>query len=229
MLNNFVVYRLKNKINGRVYFGSSNNFGRREQQHRKSIEECSGPSYLVKLDIQRNGFTNRDFVFRIVARFDNQAAMLAREQLLINMYWGTANSYNGSHEVKGGTIKKTLVAWNMKTLETRNYLSSHAIFKDLGIKKTFIEKILNNEILHFNLWVIEGWSKRRSVSQVKEIYRRCGVDIPEKSTGPRRQRYPVPGICSIADLVYRERYFTPLGWSIGRRLVMAPNKHQIST
>lgn len=229
MLNNFVVYRIKNNANGRVYFGSSDNFGRRERQHRKSIEECSGPSHLMRLDIERNGYTNRDFLFRIVARFDNQNAMLEREQALINMYWGTANSYNGSHEVKSGTIKKTLVAWNMRTLETRNYLSCHAISKDLGIKKNIIRQILNGEILNFNSWIAERWSKRRSVLEVKEIYRRCGIAIPEDSTGPRRQRYPVPGVCSIADLVYRERYFAPLGWEAGRRLCMAPNKHQIPT
>ncbi|MFO1278443.1 MAG: GIY-YIG nuclease family protein [Burkholderiaceae bacterium] len=66
---NFVVYRIKNMINGRVYFGSTNNFNNRMAQHLKVMRgQGKGlPNYLR--DIQRLGHKPEDFSFRVIARF----------------------------------------------------------------------------------------------------------------------------------------------------------------
>ena len=67
--------------------------------------------------------------------------MLECEQMFLNMYWGTISSYNTAHEIQDNGVKQTLVVSNIKTLGTRQYLSCHAVRKDLGISKKSIKKI----------------------------------------------------------------------------------------
>lgn len=154
------------------------------------------------------GISQTIFSFRVLARFDNRIDALECEQKFLNMYWGTINCYNSAFEVSEGWVKKTLVVWNMKTLETRQYLSCHAVYKDLGIQKQIIEKILEGKTLCFNSWVVELWSKRRTVAEVVDLYRKCRIRLPKHALNPKQKNNitPIPGICSIAELVYRKRY-----------------------
>lgn len=224
---NFVVYRIKNMINGRVYFGSTNNFNNRMAQHLKVMRgQGSGlPNYLR--DIQRLGHKPEDFSFRVIARFDNQVDMLECEQKFLDMYWGTKSCYNTSHEVQDNWVKTTLVVWNMKTLEVRQYLSCHAIRKDLGISKQRIANILDGKILHSNYWVVEPWSKRQTVAEVVKFYKRCKVALPKHALNPRKKvgLTPIPGTCSISELVYRRRYKVVSPYTYIARNRLLPN-HQ---
>ena len=219
--SNFVVYRIKNTVNGRVYFGSSSDFNRRKLMHLKNMRgEGQGlPNYLR--DIRRLGHTPEDFSFRILARFDNQMDMLNCEQMFLNMYWGTTSCYNSAHEVRNNWVKRTLVVWNMKTLETRQYLSCHAVRKDLGIRKESIRKNIDREILHCDFWVIEPWSRRRTVADVINDYKDCGVELPEYALKPKRKGSitPIPGVCSIAELVYRKSYIAVTAFETRKRLL----------
>lgn len=112
---NYVVYRIKNNVNGRVYFGSTNSFSNRKSQHLQVMRGSGNglPNYLR--DIKKYKLSDKDFSFRILARFDNQYDMLIREQAYLLMYWGTKNCYNERHEVVDGWVRKTFVAWNMET------------------------------------------------------------------------------------------------------------------
>lgn len=225
--HNFVVYRIKNTINGRVYFGSTNNFNGRRLQHLKIMRgEGKGlPNYLR--DIKRLGHKPEDFCFRVVAKFDNQIDMLKCEQMFLDMYWGTVSCYNTAHEVHENWVKKTLVVWNMETLEARQYLSCHAIRKDLGISKESINQILDGELLHSTFWVVEPWGRRRTVTEVVKLYKNNGISLPEHALNPRSKRSttPIPGICSIAELVYRKRFIATSLSTFTTRNRLRPN-HQ---
>jgi hypothetical protein len=229
MQNNFVVYRIKNLKNDRFYFGSTNNFDRRKREHLKAIRARdlrSGNGNYAR-DAIRYGHQAEDFSIRVVARFDNRIDMLEREQTFLDMYWGTKNCYNVAFEVWDGAVRKMLVAWNMKTLEARHYLSCHSASKDLEIRKEMIKKMLDGKKKAFNFWVVEPWSKRRTVSEVLELYRRSRVRLPGHALNPKKMgsTTPIPGICSIAQLVYRQRdYRERLNSSI-KLFYMAPN-HQ---
>lgn len=217
---NFVVYRIKNTLNGRVYFGSSSEFDRRKLMHLKNMRgEGQGlPNYLR--DIRRLGHQPEDFSFRVIARFDNQMDMLRCEQMFLNMYWGTISCYNTAHEVLDNWVKQTLVVWNMKTLETRQYLSCHAVRKDLAISKESIRKNIDREILHCDFWVVEPWSRRRTVADVIKDYKDCGVELPEFALNPKRKgsSTPIPGVCSLAELVYRRRFIALTAFRSRKRL-----------
>ena len=121
------------------------------------------------------------------------------------MYWGTISSYNTAHEIQDNGVKQTLVFSNIKTLETRQYLSCHAVRKELGISKKSIKKNIDREILHCDFWVIKPWSsRRRTVAAVINDYKDCGVEPPERALNPKRKGSgaPIPGVCSIAELAY---------------------------
>ena len=183
------------------------------------------PNYLRDIRLLRH--KPSDFIFRVLARFDNQIEMLKCEQKFLAMYWGTINCYNDAFEVSDGLVKKTLVAWNMETLETRQYLSCHAVSKDLGIGKEEIREVLHGEKLCSNAWVFEAWGNRRTVAKVVDMYGKCGIPLPEHALNPKNKNSmtPIPGICSIAQLVYRERYRSFSPYSTSRRIRLRPN-HQ---
>jgi hypothetical protein len=227
MEKTFVVYRIKNLVNGRMYFGSTRRFARRRQEHLRSISDRSGPTHFMRLDIRGYGFTVADFSFRILARFDNEIDMLECEQKFLKMYWGTTNCYNSAFQVVEGWVTRTLVVWNMKTLEARNYLSCHAVRKDLGIDKGTIQKILGGLKVHSNFWVVENWGKRRTVREVVEIYRSQRVRLPTHALDPRQSHTPIPGVCSLADLVYRKRSSAILRHTGAKRMVMTHNHHDL--
>lgn len=229
MEKTFVVYRLKNTVNGRVYFGSTKDFAQRVRQHLSAIERCSiGKGGMYVRDAIHHGHRTCDFSIRIVARFDNQADMLEREQTLLDMYWGTKHCYNHAFEVWPGAVRKTLVAWNMKTLETRQYLSCHAAGKDLEVDKALVRRVLEEKKRHVNSWVVEMWSKRRTVREVLELYRQSRIQLPEFALRPSRKggHTSIPGYCSIAELVYRRRFFRGYLNSSTRLFSMIPNNHE---
>ena len=179
MKKNYIVYRMKNKVNGRVYFGSTANFGERKRAHIRAIEKKNlslGGQYVRDAIIY--GHKSSDFVFSILDKFSNKEEMLRREQKLLNMYWGTRNCYNLWHEVAEGLSPPLLFVWDMRTLEVRNYLSCHAIRKDLGFSKKEIYDVLVGKRDCVNGWVIEYWEAKRTKNEVSEMYKRNSIPEP---------------------------------------------------
>jgi hypothetical protein len=179
MKKNYVVYRMKNKVNGRVYFGSTANFSERKRAHIRAIEKKNlslGGQYVRDAIIYDH--QPSDFVFSILDRFSNKEEMLRHEQKLLNMYWSTRNCYNLWHEVVEGFSPPLLFVWDMRTLEVRNYLSCHAIRKDLGFSKKDINDVLVGKKDCVNGWVIEYWEMKRTKDEVSEMYKRNTIAEP---------------------------------------------------
>ncbi len=208
MTNTFVVYRIRNNVDGRVYFGSTKNFKTRMSEHLKQIaaEKPKGlPNYVR--DCRHYGYKPTDFTFRVIARYDNQLEMLECEQKLLNMYWGTRDCYNNAFEVQTGWVEETLILWNLTTLEVRQYLSCHAVSKDFAVKKQVVREVLEGRQDEFDSWVVEYWSKPRTVEKMLDLYKRRGISLPAFAMNPKKREFTsTPGFCSLFDLAEREHY-----------------------
>lgn len=89
---NFITYRIRNKINNNVYFGSSGNINRRKTEHLRDLKNGTHPNPNLKRDAEIYGVDA--FEFKILGRYSNSRDMLAHEQLLISMFYGRKNCYN---------------------------------------------------------------------------------------------------------------------------------------
>ena len=133
---NFIVYRIKNMSTGRMYFGSTYNRLRRWGEHMKELENLTHKNPGLVGDARY--FGTDVFKFSVLFRFDNRAAMLAREQLLLNMYWGRSCCYNSSSEVAIGAAPPRITVMKLPNhgdFMYRNFLSAHAIARELGVRK----------------------------------------------------------------------------------------------
>lgn len=168
-----VVYRIRNKVNGRFYIGSSSDFNTRKKAHEAQINQGVHASYLLENDLSLRGL--QDFEFKVLRQFETREGMLKLEQALINMYWGTKVSYNVNPEVYKGAINDVIIAWNMNTSEILTYLSTHAVKVDLGISKSISSRLLAKNLIEHDAWVLDLASKVRDSSEVISWYEMTGL------------------------------------------------------
>lgn len=90
--DNYVVYAIKNRVTGRMYFGSSNNVKQRWASHRRDIEQLRHKNYELLADAVAHGIDS--FKFMVLWRFATRQEMLRREQLLMAMYFNRDACYN---------------------------------------------------------------------------------------------------------------------------------------
>jgi predicted GIY-YIG superfamily endonuclease len=90
--HNYVVYAIKNRVTGRMYFGSSNNVKQRWASHRRDIGQLRHTNYELLADAVEHGADS--FKFMVLWRFATRKEMLRREQLLIAMYFNRDACYN---------------------------------------------------------------------------------------------------------------------------------------
>lgn len=89
---NFVVYAIKNRVTGRMYFGSSKTVQRRWADHRRQLNQGIHPNPAMTEDAQEHGIDS--FKFFVISRFATSQEMWRREQLLIAMYFNRDACYN---------------------------------------------------------------------------------------------------------------------------------------
>ncbi|MFC5477768.1 GIY-YIG nuclease family protein [Massilia suwonensis] len=90
--HNYVVYAIKNRVTGRMYFGSSNNVKQRWASHQRDMEQLRHKNYELLADAVEHGTAS--FKFMVLWRFATRKEMLRREQLLIAMYFNRDACYN---------------------------------------------------------------------------------------------------------------------------------------
>jgi group I intron endonuclease len=78
----FVVYRIKNIINGFVYIGSSKNFPDRKRQHIEDLFNKKHHNYKLQEDFNKYGIAG--FKFEILKYFKKHQEMIIFEYQLIN-------------------------------------------------------------------------------------------------------------------------------------------------
>lgn len=112
------VYKIENKVNGKVYIGCSNNIERRWREHKLYGTSCYGTYHCVLYDsINKYGIEN--FSFNILEEC-NQEELFEKERYYIDYYDSYNNGYNMTF---GGEGNKNFVKINEDILHNiRIYL-----------------------------------------------------------------------------------------------------------
>jgi group I intron endonuclease len=109
------VYKLKNKINGKVYIGVSTNIGLRYKKHQNACQDKTKAHYPIVQAIKKYGWNN--FASEVIEEIPlNQ--FLAREAFWIN-YYNSTNPEKGYNLIKAGNVSKGF----SPSLKTREKIS----------------------------------------------------------------------------------------------------------
>ena len=86
------IYRLRNRVNGKVYIGSANNLKYRKRQHFKNLRENKG-SPNKKLQRAFNKYGEDSFVFEIIEYVEDKNKLIEREQYCFDTYLFAKKDY----------------------------------------------------------------------------------------------------------------------------------------
>ena len=92
------IYKFKNKVNGKVYIGRTDNFERRLIEHRASVK--SGRGYALHDAIRKHGWENFDI--EIIDRADTLQEIVAKELEHIVIHDSVRTGYNSTLETNTG-------------------------------------------------------------------------------------------------------------------------------
>lgn len=87
------VYKIENKITGKIYIGSTNNFSRRKQEHFRDLR--LGEHYSKEMQADYNKYGENCLEMSIIEKCDDEIR-LDREQYYINLYNASVDGYNFS-------------------------------------------------------------------------------------------------------------------------------------
>jgi 5'-3' exonuclease len=156
----FTVYRIKNKISQKVYFGSSTEVDHRWNSHKLSLNRLSHSNPLMNNEAKT--FGPESFEFKVISRHKTKEEMLMKEQLLIAMHYGRSICYNYRMFVESENgLPFSLVIYisrkkdakfslnNLRIYSAENkfgtYLSVHAAKRDLRISSNEILSSLTSQ------------------------------------------------------------------------------------
>lgn len=88
------VYRIVNTVNGKFYIGSSNNVRNRWQTHRTRLKTNSHENIHLQSAVNQYGIENFDLVLETELPPSDPDLILAEEQKLLDMWFGTERCYN---------------------------------------------------------------------------------------------------------------------------------------
>ncbi|MDP3424230.1 MAG: GIY-YIG nuclease family protein [Burkholderiaceae bacterium] len=229
----YVIYRIKNKLNGNFYVGSSGDVAERWRVHRNNIESFKGGNkpgrdfynltLLMRMDIELNKFSTDDFEFKILRRFDDKKSMLACEQLLIDMFWNTRKCYNEDFEVKPASIFNFFVAWNAVTYSYYVYRSIHALKSDLRIPLAEINAMLNGDTPCCGDWVVEDYYKVWTELELKSFFRKNRFKYSKEKIN--KERYSVVGPTLFNFLTKKEIFIHKWNRQDNKKITMKPSNY----
>lgn len=87
-----VIYSIYNKMNGRVYIGSTNNYERRKRQHIRKLNEGKHINKRLQEDWETWSFKN--FSFGVVEKVSSEENLRVREYFRIEEFRKVADIYN---------------------------------------------------------------------------------------------------------------------------------------
>jgi len=145
------IYKLTNKINGKIYIGQAKDVAQRWRAH-KAAAKYKKPTQIVHHAIIKYGLDN--FIFEVIFGCKNQDDINWAEEYFIQYYDSLNNGYNLTN---GGSVAPKTDEWKKKisqikmghevTKETREKLSkSHTGKKLSDNTKNKLSKILKGKI-----------------------------------------------------------------------------------
>ena len=105
-VNNNLVYKITNRINGKIYIGITNNFNRRMREHRNKAQSESSTKYYYHLScaIRKYGWEN--FVTEIIADNLERKEAEKLEKKYIKLY--NSNNVNFGYNITEGGESATI-------------------------------------------------------------------------------------------------------------------------
>lgn len=92
-LHDIGVYMIYNKVTGRYYFGSTiTSFKDRIYSHKYELARNNHGNYKMQLDY--NAYGANSFIYAIIFVSSNKSAIRAKEQELLDKFYGRKNCYN---------------------------------------------------------------------------------------------------------------------------------------
>lgn len=86
------IYKIENKVNGKVYIGKSTDIEERWRQHVRMLNK--GCHHSTKLQVGVNGDGMDSFDFKVIESVDNDRNLASREKHYIDYYDSINNGYN---------------------------------------------------------------------------------------------------------------------------------------
>ena len=145
------VYKVLNKATGRFYVGSSANLKSRLRTHLRDLEEERHPNMWLQEDTFRFGI--KSWHFSIISICNDRATALAKEQVLLSIYWGRYCCYNIEPWIEGrASTREILHAHNPITGWTANFITAHAAAKELRFDKSMIIAAIDRDDESIQNW-----------------------------------------------------------------------------
>lgn len=100
-----LIYKITNRVNGKIYIGATTNYRQRIQIHKSSVKKHL---YPIAIALAKYGWDN--FEFTVLETEPNKEVMYEREKYYIALYDSMNNGYNGTtgginHQHSEKTIK----------------------------------------------------------------------------------------------------------------------------
>lgn len=123
------IYKIENTINGKVYFGSSNNINKRKKQHFSSLK--NGSHCNTHLQRSFNIYGEDNFIFEAV-EFCEEKNLLNIEQMYLDIYFdGSNRCYNENPIANKPPSRKGIQPWN----KGKNNIYSEETLRKMSMAK----------------------------------------------------------------------------------------------
>lgn len=160
------VYKIANKISGKLYIGSTINLKNREQRHFKNLKD--GTHHSKKLQNAYFKYGQEIFLFEIIESYDivENELLLEREQYWIDFYDSYKKGYNSRPKAENNYGHKHSEK-TKKFLSEKNTGKNNAMY---GVKRTEEQKFKQRD-LFINKSYEEryGYEKAQKIKEKKRI------------------------------------------------------------
>lgn len=132
----FYIYRITNKLNGKIYIGQTNNFDRRWTSHKSSAN--NNPYCLIDIKIKQYGEDN--FSYELIESCDTLEEANYQEEWYIKILCAHVSTGLGYNVDNGGKVNKT-------SEETRKKQSISHLWKIIpnSVRKKISESLMGDK------------------------------------------------------------------------------------
>lgn len=158
------IYKIQNKINGKVYIGESLDIDKRWLLHISELNDNAHHSYKLQEDWNKYGQDN--FGFKVIATLDNKIKKLVDRHITLiyeNIYINKLNSIEDGYNIEDSfnkimngdkrvlMVQSHLLEYYKKRVDNKFYVEDNGIIrtdyysmeqieKELGIKRTTLKR-----------------------------------------------------------------------------------------
>lgn len=170
------IYKITNKLNGKVYIGQSNDIERRWKEHKRKYK--SEHTLLYKA-MQENGLENFEFSIEELCDLE---ALDTKEQYYIKFYNSDIEGYNMNQVDRHQYIINQEIALQIIDDLQESTLNQNEIALKYNVSHSLISQINTGKMWHFDNidYPIRNNSKKEVIIHKKCL--KCGKEIGYQST-----------------------------------------------